>query len=159
MNAERQQKLTTYANAYDHLREALTHFPKAMWHYKATPESWSIHAIIVHITDSEANSYVRCRRLIAEPGSSVLGYDEAGWAVALHYEDQDTEIALELFRWLRLSSFRLIEHLPEATWAHTVEHSENGTMTMDDWLDTYARHVAEHVSQMQEVYAAWQKTQ
>ena len=157
--AERAQKLASYASAYDTLREAITHFPKEMWSFKASPDSWTIHAIIVHITDSEVNSYIRGRRFIAEPGSPVLGYDESGWAVALHYENQDTETALELFRWLRISTYAVIKDLPEATWANTVEHSENGTMTMDDWLDTYARHIPDHINQMQEVYAAWLKTQ
>src|SRR5476649_2127070 len=77
--AERQEKIATFANGYDFLREAITHFPKEMWNYKASPDSWSIHAIIIHITDSEVNSYVRCRRFIAEPGSTVMGYNETVW--------------------------------------------------------------------------------
>lgn len=28
---------------------------------------------------------------------------------------------------------------------------------MDDWLETYARHVPDHIEQMEEVYAAWLK--
>jgi hypothetical protein len=31
-------------------------------------------------------------------------------------------------------------------------------MTMDDWLDVYARHVPEHIAQMREVYADWKAT-
>jgi hypothetical protein len=36
-----------------------------------------------------------------------------------------------------------------------VIHSENGEMTMDDWLDTYHRHVTDHVKQMQAVFDDW----
>ena len=35
------------------------------------PDRWSIHEIILHLADSEATCYVRCRHFIAEPGSSV----------------------------------------------------------------------------------------
>jgi hypothetical protein len=28
-------------------------------------------------------------------------------------------------------------------------------MTMDDWLDVYARHIPEHIEQMQANYADW----
>jgi hypothetical protein len=28
-------------------------------------------------------------------------------------------------------------------------------MTMDDWLDTYERHIPEHIEQMQAVYEDW----
>jgi DinB superfamily len=156
-NDERQKKIELYGRAYDILEKALRQFPRDMWTFKPSPDLWSIHEIVVHVTDSEANSFVRCRRLVAEPGSMVLGYDENAWARLLHYQEQSTEDALQLFRWLRLTSFKLIQALPESTWAHTVEHTENGTMTMDDWLDVYARHIPDHVAQMQGVYEQWKR--
>jgi hypothetical protein len=111
----------------------------------------------MHITDSEANSYVRARHLIAQPGSTVSAYDEFGWAKSLGYEGHLPEDAVELFRLLRGNTYKLIRDLPEGVWANTVEHPENGTMTMDDWLDTYTRHVPEHIAQMEGVYQAWLK--
>jgi hypothetical protein len=159
MTIDRQRQLETYASAYDELRSALERFPRSMWQYRPAPDQWTIHELIVHIADSEANSYVRCRRLIAEPGSVVMGYDETVWARVLDYHAQSTDEALELFRWLRGNSARLIAQQAEAVWAHTVEHSESGTMTMDDWLGIYTRHVTEHVAQMQGVYDAWVKAQ
>jgi hypothetical protein len=155
MNTERQRRLETYAGAYADLCAALERFPRAMWQYRPAPERWTIHETIIHITDSEANSFVRCRRLVAEPGSTVMGYDENVWARALDYHAQSTDAALELFRWLRGNSYQLIATLPDEAWAHTVEHSDSGTMTMDDWLDTYARHVTDHIEQMAAVYADW----
>ncbi len=148
-----------YAMAHTPLVEALRHFPKAMWHVHADDDPWSIHEIIVHITDSEANSYARCRRCIAEPGQRVMAYDENRWASALHYHDQDTDDALELFKWLRLRTAKLIQTVPESVWSHPMEHPENGTMTLDDWLDTYERHVPEHLQQMQRIYEAWRQQQ
>jgi len=150
----RAQKIEEYGKAHEYLVAALHRFPDQM-HNFMPKQGWSIHQIVVHITDSEANSFVRCRRLIAEPGSAVLGYDEGGWADALHYADQSAADALELFKWLRLTSYKLIKDLPDVTWIHTIEHSENGTMTMDDWLDTYTAHVPDHVSQMQTVFDEW----
>jgi hypothetical protein len=49
----------------------------------------------------------------------------------------------------------LVAAQPESVWSHTIRHPENGTMTMDDWLDVYARHVTDHVAQMQAVYEDW----
>lgn len=138
------------------LVEALAQLPRAMWQYRSEPSSWTVHEIVVHIADSEANSYVRCRRLVAEPGSPVLGYDEMRWAAELDYHRQSPEEALELFRWLRRKSYTLIRDLPESVWAHTVLHSENGVMSMDDWLDTCTRHVPEHIQQMRAISARWQ---
>ncbi len=152
---ERLQKIAVYGSAYDMLQKAIARYPRTMWQYRPTPDDFTIHEILVHITDSEANSFVRCRRFIAEPGSTVMGYDEAGWARALHYHAQSADEAIELFRWLRGNTYLLIRDLPADTWAHTVEHSENGTMTMDEWLDVYTRHVPEHIAQMERVYQTW----
>ncbi len=156
-HADRSQKIEVYRTAYPQLVAALQTFPQEMWQFRPAPERWTIHEIIIHITDSEANSYIRCRRFLAEPGSSVLGYAESRWAQELRYHDQSPADALELFKWLRHKSYTLIQNLPEAAWANTVNHTENGVMTLDDWLETYARHIPDHIQQMQAVYADWQQ--
>lgn len=152
---ERRERIKSYGRAYDRLEAVLVDFPKEMWMWRAGPSDWTIHEIIVHLADSEANSYVRCRRFIAEPGSDVLGYEETRWAEALNYHEQSATDALELFRRLRQSSYALIRSLPDAVWANTVVHSESGRMTFDDWLLTYERHVPEHIAQMRAIYQTW----
>ena len=154
---ERSTRIESYGNAYPVLVDALARFPRAMWKFR--PQGgWTIHEIVVHIADSEANSYIRCRRFLAEPGSNLMAYDENRWAVELNYHDQNTEDALELFRLLRKMTCDLIRTAPDEAWSRACFHPENGTMTLDDWLDVYERHVPEHVAQMAEVHAAWQAT-
>ena len=155
---DRTKKLELYGNAHTFLVEALKRFPRAMWHYAPSADDWSIHQIVIHIADSEVNSYIRCRRAIAEPGSDVYSYDEMQWAVALDYHGQSTEDAVELFRWLRKMSHTLVTAQPENVWSNTIRHP-NGTMTLGDWLDVYTRHVPDHIEQMERVYAAWQAAQ
>ena len=152
---ERAARIETYGTAYQQLISALEQFPREMWQYRPAPDRWTIHEIIVHITDSEANSYVRCRRFLAEPDSAILGYDENRWARELRYEEQSADDALELFRLLRKTSYVLISDLPETVWSNLAYHSENGPMTLDDWLEVYARHVSDHVEQMRAVYEMW----
>lgn len=156
LTVNRAERIESYGNAFQILTSALQKFPRAMWQWRAAHDPWTIHEIIVHITDSEANSFIRARRAIAEPGSAVLGYDEMQWARGLNYLEQDPDDALQLFQWLRGNTHKLIQTLPDSAWSNTIEHSENGTMTMDDWLDMYERHVGEHVAQMQRIYDAWQ---
>ena len=155
----RQQKIESYGNAYSQLVEALNRFPREMWQFRDEHGCWSIHEHVIHITDSEANSYIRCRRLIAEPGRTLMDYDENRWATALDYHDQDIDDALNLFRWLRGKSYTLIKSLPESSWANAAYHPENGDTTLDDWLDTYEAHVREHIEYMQQNLEAWQAAQ
>jgi hypothetical protein len=154
---ERYNKLESYGAAHEMLLEALGRFPKEMWQFRPAEGQWTIHEILIHITDSEANSYVRCRRLVAEPGGVIQGYDENQWARALRYHDLPIEEALELFKHLRQSSYQLIKRLPESVWANTGIHTEDGQISLDDWLDTYERHVSEHIQQMQINYQEWKR--
>jgi hypothetical protein len=154
----RRAMIESYGAAYDELVAALDTFPREMWQFKPAPHEWSVHEQIVHLADSEANSYVRVRHGIAEPTSRVAGYDQDVWAVALAYHDQSTEDALELFKWLRRMSYNLIRTLPDEIWTNTIEHPENGTMSLDDWLVIYEAHVRGHITQMQGVYEAWRRT-
>ena len=152
---QRALKIESYGSGYEKLSVALENFPREMWTFRDEHGCWSIHEHLIHITDSEVNSYIRCRSLIAEPGESLMAYDENRWSEALLYHDQDIHDSVELFKWLRRKTFTLIKALPESTWAHTAYHPDNGDMTLDDWLDVYESHVPEHVRSMQENYDAW----
>ena len=55
---------------------------------------WSARQIIHHLADSEAQSYVRLRRLVAEPeGVTLVNVDEESWAkeAKLGYESAPVE--------------------------------------------------------------------
>ena len=153
---ERNQLIESYGQAYNLLTEAIKKYPTEMWQWKPAPEKWSIHEVIIHITDSEANSYIRCRRFIAESGSGVYGYDENKWAKALDYHHQSIDDALELFKYLRGNTYKLIKTLPDEIWTTaTVQHSESGTMAFEQWLKTYEEHIPVHIRQMDRNYNAW----
>lgn len=153
---ERNTMIESYGNAYPVLIEALKEFPKEMWQWKPAPDKWSIHEVIIHIADSEANSFVRCRRFIAEPGSGVYGYDENKWAKKLDYHSQSIEDSLELFRMLRKASYDLIKTVDDITWeTATVNHSENGVMKFEEWLKIYDEHIPVHIRQMKRNFEAW----
>ena len=151
----RTKKIESYGAAYDELAAALQDFPPEMWTFRDEHGCWSVHEHLVHIADSEANSYIRCRRLVAEPGEPLAAYDENRWASELDYHAQSVDDALQLFKWLRHKSYTLIKTLPESAWSNTAHHPENGDMTLDDWLDVYAVHVSEHIGYMKENYDAW----
>ncbi|MFZ0637189.1 MAG: DinB family protein [Candidatus Acidiferrales bacterium] len=155
---ERRQKLESFGRAPALLSAALRQFPKKMWLYKASAERWSIHEIILHLADNEANSYIYCRRMIAEPGSRVLAYNPAVWAGSLGYFHQSTKEALEIIRRLRRMTYNVLIALPEAVWTNAVQTPEQGALTLDAWLERQERHIPHHIDQMRENYDGWAKT-
>ena len=72
---------------------------------KSDGEGWSPRQVIHHLADSETQSYARLRRLIAEPGTIIQGYDEGLWAndPTLGYATRDVSTSIEVFRAVRKS--------------------------------------------------------
>lgn len=156
---DRKQKIESFGKGFTAVAETLKNLPKEMWKYKPSPKEWSVHEIIIHLADSEANSYIRCRRFIAETGNTVMAYDQDLWANKLNYHDQNADDALELFRLLRVMTYNLIKDLPEKTWANVIYHPENGLMSMDEWLNIYEEHPYKHANQMKRNFEKWRKVE
>jgi hypothetical protein len=157
-DTERGQKIEDYGRGYDHLLEALADIPREAWDYKPSAKDWSVHEILVHMSDSESMAALRLRKLIVEPGSMLMGYDEAQWAVALEYQKQDADDALQIIKLARQSSYRLLRTLPADVFTHSVQHPElREPYTFDKWLSIYANHIPDHIRQMKESYTAWKK--
>lgn len=112
--------------------------------------SWTARQVIHHVADSEAQSYARLRRLIAEPGTQIQGYDEAGWGEneTLGYKDLPIAQSLEVFRAVRASSLEIIKRLKPAQLDNSGTHSESGEYSIKTWLKTYINHPLEHAAQI-----------
>jgi hypothetical protein len=106
---ERNEEIASYGIAHQRLVSALDRFPRKAWRFWPARDRPTIHEVLIHIADSEANSYIQSRRLIAEPGSAVPAYDENGWARELRYHDQSTDDVLEPCKWLRHKSYALMQ--------------------------------------------------
>lgn len=111
-------------------------------------DDWCARQVVHHLADSETNSYIRLRRLLAEPApASIAGYDEAHWAQVLHY-DRPIDASLALFHAVRAASSELLDTLVDADLAITGVHSDSGTYSLLDWLEIYADHAEAHAAQI-----------
>jgi DinB superfamily len=112
--------------------------------------AWSAREVVHHLADSETNSYLRLRRLIADEGKPhIQGYDESGWAQRLRYADRPVEASLAVFDSVRAASAELLDSIGDAVdWSRVGMHSESGDYTADDWLTIYADHAHEHADQI-----------
>ena len=117
---------------------------------KANSEGWSPRQVIHHMADSEAQSYARLRRLIAEPGTTIQGYDEGKWAESetLGYKTQEITDSLAIIKSVRKASYELIKRLSEKELANSGMHSETGKYTVMNWLETYTKHPIDHSNQI-----------
>jgi len=117
---------------------------------KSDSEGWTPRQVIHHVADSEAQSYARLRRLIAEPGSLIQGYDEGKWAEnsTLDYKNAEIASSLAVFNAVRQSSYELLQRIPEIDLRNKCIHSESGEYSVKNWIDTYINHPREHAEQI-----------
>ncbi len=157
--AKRQSLIETYAGAFSKFEEGLEQIPQEAWTYKPEPKEWSVHEIIVHLADSETNSFLRARRLIADPGDSLMAYDQDHWAKAMDYHSQDWKLALEVTRLVRESTHALIKDLPDAIWQHSIKHPEReAPFHFERWLEIYAGHPIVHRDQILANLESWKQS-
>ncbi len=100
---------------------------------------WTARQVIHHVADSEAQSYARLRRLIAEPGTQIQGYDEGRWGEdeTLGYKELPVAPSLEVIKRLKPNQLE-----------NAGIHTESGEYTIKNWLETYTRHPSEHAAQI-----------
>ena len=111
---------------------------------------WTARQVIHHVADSEAQSYARLRRLIAEPGTQIQGYDEALWAKdqTLGYTTLPVENSIAVFKAVRAASLDIIKRLTPDQLELKGTHTEAGEYSLKRWIETYTRHGNDHAEQI-----------
>lgn len=119
---------------------------------RSDAEGWTPRQVIHHVADSEAQSYARLRRLIAEPGTIIQGYDEGKWAesATLGYTEAPIESAIAVFTAVREASYLLLLRLNEGQLDNKGTHSESGEYSIRDWIRSYTNHPIDHANQIRE---------
>ena len=156
---ERTEKIDLYGRGYDMLIDMLKDIPREMWKFKPEPKEWSVDEVIIHLADSESNAALRARKLIVEPGGTLMGYDQDKWAIELNYHEQNAEDALEIVRLVRKTTYELLKQQPDEVFAHTVRHPEyEEPYTFEKWIDIYSAHIPGHIEQIRNNYKIWKNT-
>jgi len=119
---------------------------------KADHAGWTPRQIIHHMADSESQSAARLRRILAQPGTQILGYDENAWSEceALGYRTLPIENSFAMYKASRASSLEILNNLKESDLEKFAIHSERGNFSVEDWLRVYSKHPVDHANQLRE---------
>lgn len=153
--AEREPLVDQYARGPGRLREALAKVPKEALQWRPEPGRWSVHEVVVHCADSEANAALRVRYLVAEKEPLIAGYDQDAWARLLDYHAQPLEEALAAVSSARDRTVPLLRRMTDTDWAKAGRHTESGPYSAEDWLRIYAAHLEGHARQIERNTEAW----
>jgi hypothetical protein len=154
--SDRSRRIDQYAQGPDRLRQALNRVPDGIVKWRPGPGKWSVHEIVCHAADSEANAYARLRFLVAEKEPVIVGYDQDEWARAFDYHSLPLEPSLAVLDAVRHSTAVLLRQLPEGAWAKKGRHTEKTEpYTVEQWLKIYADHLEGHSRQIDRNVEAW----
>jgi hypothetical protein len=131
-----------YAAGHDEVVRALEGFPAGQLTARPIPGKWSAAEIVHHLADSEMQSAVRLRKLLAEPAPVIQGYDQEEWAVKLHYNERPIGPSLAALKAARETTLQLFAH------------TDSGSYHCERWLEIYAEHAHGHARQIAALKAA-----
>jgi hypothetical protein len=115
---------------------------------------WTVREIAHHLADSELNSAVRLRRLIAEDEPVLQGYDEMEFVRRLHVTERPIASSIDAAAAARASTLTILEAMTEDEWSRSGTHTDQGTYAVEEWLRDYANHPWDHAEQARRVLAA-----
>lgn len=148
-----------YALGYAMLRDAIEGLTEEEFRFKPAPDKWSIHQILIHVTDSEISSTSRLKKVLAEDEPTLISFDQDAWANNLGYDLLDREQYLLLFKLLRSSMQTILDNL-------TIEQSERvgvyvnqGRFTFKQLMEYRIEHVRNHLAQIERVKKAYHDKQ
>ncbi|GEC87784.1 DinB family protein [Brevibacillus brevis] len=144
-----------YARGYNMLREAIEGLSEEELRFKPAPDKWSIHQILIHVTDSEILSTHRLKKVLAEEEPLLISFDQLAWVNNLAYDLLDREQYLLLFQMLRCSMQPILETLTRDQYERVGVYADAGRFTFKELLEYRVEHVRAHLAQIERVRAAY----
>ncbi|OVE34080.1 hypothetical protein CCZ20_28435 [Priestia aryabhattai] len=140
-----------YSRGYNMLWESIKGLSEEEIRFKPGKNKWSIHQIIIHITDSELVATHRLKKVLAEAEPILTSPDQDAWANSLDYEQLDREQYLLLFKILRSSMLPILRNLTTEQIERVGVYADAGRFTFKELLEFRVQHIRGHLDQIERV--------
>jgi len=119
---------------------------------RARPVAGKLSAleVVAHVADCDQFLADRMKRTIATVRPLLLGVDGSLYPDALHYQERDLELQLELLDITRRQMAADLERLSDDVWSRQAVHSESGLVTLRQLLLHSVRHLERHLDAIAE---------
>jgi len=150
---ERSALIDQIAAAPAALRSSITALTAEQINSPYRPGGWTVRQTVHHVADSHINAYTRFKWALAEENPAIRAYDEKIWAETPEMLTTPLEVSLSLLESLHQRWVALLRGMKPQDFRRTLNHSENGVMTLDRMLQLYAwhgRHHTAHITHLRE---------
>ena len=150
--AERRERIDAIAAVPKELRAAVGGLTDEQLDTPYRPDGWTVRQVVHHVADSHMNAYIRFKLGLTEDNPTIKPYDQDAW-VKLADSKLPVAVSIDLLGALHTRLVALLRATPDDAFAGTIEHPENGPMTLDQMLGIYSwhgRHHTAHVTALRE---------
>lgn len=147
---ERRAAIDAFAAAPEALSAAVRGLTDAQLDTPYRDGGWTVRQVVHHVADSHMHAYIRIRFALTEDNPTIKPYDQDSW-VALADSTLPPSVSLDLLRALHTRLVTMLRALPPEAFARTLQHPENGPMTVDAMLTVYSWHGRHHTAHITEL--------
>jgi Mycothiol maleylpyruvate isomerase N-terminal domain. len=145
-NEERRVFIDQIADVPTRMRQAVAGLSGPQLDTPYREGGWTARQVVHHVPDSHMNAYTRVKMALTEDEPTIKPYDEAAWAKLIDARDTPIEVSLTLLETLHDRWVRILRAMSEGDFARTLNHPDNGVMTLDWLIAMYAWHGRHHVA-------------
>jgi uncharacterized damage-inducible protein DinB len=139
-----------YAAGPQQLRDAINGMTPEQIDSAPIPGKWSTRQVICHLADFEPVYADRMKRALAEDEPTIFGGDPDAFAACLAYEHRDIEEEWLMIESIRNHMARILRTLPPEAFDRTVNHSEDGPISLRTLLERITNHIPHHIQFIEE---------
>ena len=134
-----------YTAGQQKIRDAINGMTPEQIDSAPIPAKWSTRQVICHLADFEPVYADRMKRALAEDEPTIFGGDPDAFAARLAYEHRDIEEELQLIESVRNHMARILRTLQPEAFDRTVNHSEDGPISLRTLLERITNHIPHHI--------------
>jgi hypothetical protein len=128
------------------LRAAVRGLSDAQLDTPYRPDGWTVRQVVHHVPDSHMNAFIRLKLALTEVEPTIKPYDEGAWSKLEDARSTPIETSLTLLETLHDRFVRVMNSMSPSDFERTLNHPENGIMTLDDLIAMYQWHGKHHVA-------------
>jgi uncharacterized damage-inducible protein DinB len=142
---ERPEIVSLYRQLAPAVESAIEGLSEDQMRFFPIPGTWSIHQIVLHLTDAELVFADRFKRFIADEDPQLAPFDENRWMAHLAPTSRQAKHAAKLLTLARQDISALLATLPPEQFQRKGAHPQMGTITLLAHLKRANWHLEHHL--------------
>lgn len=136
------------------LEALVTPLSEAQLNTRSIDGEWSVRQNVHHVVDSHMNAYIRTKLTLTEDHPTIRPYDQDAWADLPDTANVPITVSLAMLAALHTRWVALFRSTRVDDFARTLHHPDDGDMSLDDLVQSYAAHGQAHIDQIKRALAA-----